>query len=92
MYDLIYAEAALFKEFKDRFPDADFEDARDETHEERFGMRLNRPEIDDEYIEFLIKSALCECSFLFQMHVRMPDGQDQIRRVLDKLKADKNEA
>lgn len=85
MIDVIYGPKEWFDDIKNKYPDAIFEDARDEVHEHRFKVSIpSLPEgLSEEWIFTLFDLGLSSYSLIFQMSLRMEENRKIIKDAMD---------
>lgn len=87
MIELVYDKAA-WEVIKQRFPNAQMEDASDEIHESRIQVIL--PDADrDAFYKHAIREGYYEVCFGFQIMARDEKGYAQIKKWIEELKAEK---
>jgi hypothetical protein len=81
-YDLIYGPWSAQFLFREKWPHAKIEDARDLIHDERF--EVNAPDVpDDDFFPFVIGQGLGSTSMTIQLAVMQDDeSRDRVRKWL----------
>ena len=85
MMDLLYTEnyndyCELRNIVLSKYPNADINDASDDVHPHRFS--IDNIELDESYLEFLMREGISGCSLNFQLRLRVGDKEKR-KPILD---------
>jgi hypothetical protein len=91
MTELIYDEIKVFNLIKEKYPDAIYEDARDDIHLERFSVKIDSIDSieNDEWIEFCLRKGFLLNCFGSQLKLKDKDFkeyQDKVMNIFNRLK------
>jgi hypothetical protein len=88
--ELIYGPNEVWQLIKDKWPQAEYTDASDYIHEERFEVTI--PNVtDDEFFPFAILEGFFRCCFSMELNLRMGERKEDIERWIEIAKKMKEE-